>query len=40
MSAQVVHANPPFRRHVGWLLSAVVAEVAWLIFLVWMAWQA
>lgn len=40
MSAQAALANRSVRRSTGWLTSAVTAEVVWLIFLVWMAWQA
>ena len=40
MSEQVAQTNPSVRRSAGWFVLTVVAEVVWLIFLVWMAWQA
>lgn len=40
MTGQAAHANPLARLPRGWLSLAVAAEVVWLIFLVWMAWQA
>jgi hypothetical protein len=40
MTGQAARANPSARLLRAWLPLAVAAEVVWLIFLVWMAWQA
>jgi hypothetical protein len=40
MTGQPSRVNPSARLPRGWFLLAVAAEVVWLIFLVWMAWQA
>jgi hypothetical protein len=40
MSAQVAQASPSTRGSTAWLAVAVAAEATWLMFLVWMAWQA
>jgi hypothetical protein len=40
MNGQAGHGNPSTRLPAGWLPLAAAAEVAWLIFLIWMAWQA
>jgi hypothetical protein len=40
MTGQATDANPSAVRHRAWLSVAVLAEVVWLLFLVWMAWQA
>jgi hypothetical protein len=40
MTGQATDTNPSAGTARFWLSSAVVAEVVWLLFLVWMAWQA
>ncbi len=40
MVGQIASTNPLTPRPGVWLSVAVVAELAWLIVLVWMAWQA
>jgi hypothetical protein len=40
MTGQATDTNPSAGPSRVWLASAVVAEVVWLLFLVWMAWQA
>lgn len=40
MPGQAACGNASTRLPRGWFALATVAEVTWLIFLVWMAWQA
>lgn len=40
MTVQTTDSNPSAGQPRVWLSVAAAAEVVWLLFLVWMAWQA